>query len=100
MHPLLPMRTTFPTHLTFLDLTWSFHTYIWRRVRVGNPLIMQFSRSSSYFLSPLPNILLSTLFSNNLSLCLSLNVRNQVSHRTKLQVKLWVCNFNLYFFAR
>jgi hypothetical protein len=28
-----------------------------------------------------PNILLSTLFSNTLSLCFSLNVRGQVSHR-------------------
>jgi hypothetical protein len=39
-------------------------------------------RSISIFLSSLfgPNILLSTLFSNTLSLCSSLNVRDQVSH--------------------
>jgi hypothetical protein len=33
------------------------------------------------------NILLSTLTSNIHSLCFSLNVRGQVSHRTKLQRK-------------
>jgi hypothetical protein len=37
-------------------------------------LIMQFSPP------PCPNILLNTLFSNTLSLCSSLNVRDQVSH--------------------
>jgi len=30
-----------------------------------------------------PNILLSTLFSNNLNLCPSFNARNQVSYRYK-----------------
>jgi hypothetical protein len=43
-------------------------------------LIMQFypaSVTSSLFG---PNILLSTMFSNTLSLCSSLNVRDQVSH--------------------
>jgi hypothetical protein len=36
------------------------------------------------------NILLSTLFSNTFSLCLSLNVRDQVSHpyRTMSKIKL------------
>jgi hypothetical protein len=35
-----------------------------------------------------PNILLSTLFSNTLSLCSSLNVRDQVSHPYKTTGKI------------
>jgi hypothetical protein len=38
-----------------------------------------------------PNIPLSTLFSNTLSLCSSLSVRDQVSHPYKKQVKLQFC---------
>jgi hypothetical protein len=37
-----------------------------------------------------PNILLSTLFSNTLSLCSSLNVRDQVSHPYKTTGKIIV----------
>jgi hypothetical protein len=38
-----------------------------------------------------PNILLSTLFSNTLSLCSTLNIRDQVSHpyRTTMTLKLY-----------
>jgi hypothetical protein len=39
-----------------------------------------------------PNILLSTLFSNTLSLCSSLNVRDQVSHPYKTTSKIIVYN--------
>ncbi|PNF32378.1 hypothetical protein B7P43_G10100, partial [Cryptotermes secundus] len=42
-------------------------------------LIMQFSQTSCHFISLRSNILLNTLFSNTLSLCSSLNVRNEVS---------------------
>jgi hypothetical protein len=34
------------------------------------------------------NILLSIIFSNTLSLCSSLNVKDQLTHHTKLQAKL------------
>jgi hypothetical protein len=51
-------------------------------------LIMQSSPASRHFHLG-PNILLSTLFSNTLSLCPSLSVRDQVSHTYKQQVKLW-----------
>jgi hypothetical protein len=37
-----------------------------------------------------PNILLSTLFSNTLSLCSSLNVRDQVSHPYRITGKIIV----------
>jgi hypothetical protein len=46
---------------------------------------MQFSPFSSFFG---PNILLSTLFSNTLSLCSSLRVRDQVTHPYKIKGKI------------
>jgi hypothetical protein len=39
-----------------------------------------------------PKILLSTLFSNTLSLCSSLNVRDQVSQTYRTTGKLYFCN--------
>jgi hypothetical protein len=46
-------------------------------------LSMQFPPVPSYFLPLRPNIFLSTVFSNILSLCSSLNVRDRVSHPYK-----------------
>jgi hypothetical protein len=40
-----------------------------------------------------PNILLSILFSNTLSLCYSLNVRDQVSHSYRITGKIIVFIF-------
>jgi len=45
-----------------------------------------------------PNILLSTLFSNTLSLCPFLSVRDQVSHPYKTTGKTVHVYFNLYNF--
>jgi hypothetical protein len=51
---------------------WLDHSnYTWRRAQVMKFLIMQFSLTSRHFLS----LLLSTLFSNTLSLCSSLIMR-------------------------
>jgi hypothetical protein len=50
----------------------------------------------SFLLSPVtsslfgPNILLSTTFSNDLSLCSSRNVRDQISHPYRKKVKIIV----------
>jgi hypothetical protein len=49
---------------------------------------MQFSPVTSSFFGP--NILLSTLFSNTLSLCFSLNVSDQVSHPYRTTGKIMV----------
>jgi hypothetical protein len=43
-----------------------------------------------------PNILLRTLFSNTLSLCSSLSVRDQVSHPYKTTGIIMALYFNLY----
>ena len=75
---LSPIRATCPTQLIFLDL-------ITRRI-LGEDYRSLSSSLSSFLHSPIPlsllgpNILLSTLFSNTLSLRSSLNVRDQVSH--------------------
>jgi hypothetical protein len=69
-----------PSHHLWLDHS----NYIWRRVQVMRlqPLVT----SSLYD----PNILLNTLFSNTLSLCFSLNVRDQVSHPYRTTGKIIV----------
>jgi hypothetical protein len=51
---------------------------------------MQFPPFSSYFISLRSDILLRTLFSNTLSLCYSLNVRDQVSRPCKTADRLMV----------
>jgi len=61
---------------------------IWISLQVTKSLIMQ-SSPATYFLSG-PNILLRTLFSNTLTLCLSLSVRDQVSHQYKTTAKTMI----------
>jgi len=74
----LPIRATCPAHLILLDLII--------RTILGEEYSSLSTSLSSFFHSPNPsslldpNILLSTLFSNNLTLRSSLNVRDQVSH--------------------
>jgi hypothetical protein len=85
--PLLPHSSYMfcPTHPP-----WLHHSnYVWWEVQVMK-LIMQFPPSpvtSSLFG---PKILLSTLFSNTVSLYSSLNVRDQVSHPYRTIVKILV----------
>jgi hypothetical protein len=63
-----------PSHHLLLD----YSNYTWGRVKIMKFLVMQFSTLSLHLIDP--NILLSTLFSNALDLCFSLNIRDQVSH--------------------
>jgi hypothetical protein len=53
-------------------------------------LIVQLPLFSCYFIHFCPNILLTTLFSNTLSLYTSLNVRHQVSHPYKTTGRIMV----------
>jgi hypothetical protein len=68
-----------PSHPPWLDHC----NYIWRGVKVTKLFVMQFSPVSYYFIPLGPCIVLSTPFSNTLSICSSLNVRDQVSHPYK-----------------
>jgi hypothetical protein len=61
-------------------------------------LVMQFSPTSYYFISLRTNILLSALFSNTLSLCSSLNVRDQVLHAYRNIGKIIVLYILIFIF--
>jgi hypothetical protein len=60
---------------------WLHHSnYTWRRAQVMKLLVMQFFPTSRHFISLQCKHSPQTLFANILSLCSSLNVRDQVSH--------------------
>ena len=76
------IRTTRPAHL---NSSWIDHPKnIWRGVQT-----IYASVATTHFLDP--NILLSTLLSNTLSLRSSLSVSGQVSHPQKITAKLEFC---------
>jgi hypothetical protein len=77
----------FPSQPSWLDHS----NYTWRREQIMNLLIMQFSLFG-------PNILPRTLFSDTLSLCSSLNVRDRVSHRYRLTDKIMVLYILMFMF--
>jgi hypothetical protein len=74
-----------PSHPRWLDNS----NYTWRIIQAMKLVIMQPPITSSLFG---PNIFLSTLFSNTLSLCSSLNVRDQVSHPYRTTTRLYKLN--------
>jgi hypothetical protein len=78
---------------------WLDHSnYTWRSVQVMKLLIMQFSPTSCHFIRRTPNILLSVLFSNTLSLCSSLNIRERVSHTYRTTGKIIVLYILIFMF--
>jgi hypothetical protein len=64
--------------------------YTWRRVQIMQLLVMQFSPPSHHFIPLQSKILLSTLFSNTLGPCSSLNVRDHASHPYRTTAKIIV----------
>jgi hypothetical protein len=83
-----------PSHPPSLDHS----NYVWRGVLVMKVLIMQFPPISCHISLFGPNILLSTRFSNNLSLCSSLNVRDQISHPYTTTGKIIVLYILIFMF--
>ena len=83
-----PIRATCPAHLILLDFIT--HTVLVGQYRPSGSSLYNFRHSPVTSSLIGPNILLNTLFSNNLSLRLFLNVRDQVSHPCKTTGKIIV----------
>src|SRR5215475_2028009 len=83
-----PIRATCPAHLILHDLT--IRTILGEEYRSFNSSLCSFLHSSVTSSLLGPNTLLSTLFSNTLSLRSSLSVSDQLSHPYKTTGKIIV----------
>jgi hypothetical protein len=90
----------FPLHALPISffLTWSFQLYLVKSTSYDAPSYAVFSNLLPFLPLLGPNILLSILFSNTLSLCSSLKVRIQVSYSHKNAGKIIVSHITLYRF--
>jgi hypothetical protein len=94
--PLLPTCATCPIHHTLIDIiiliTHSEEYKLWLASLCS---VLQSSLTSSLFG---PNILLRTLFSNNLSLCSSLNIRHSFTSIQNHRQNYSFVYYNFYVF--
>jgi hypothetical protein len=91
-----PHSCYIPAHLILLDLI--ILITLGEECELWNSSLCSFLQPpiTSSFLGP--NILLSTLFNNTLSLCSSLNVRDQVSHPHKTTGKIMILHFLIFMY--
>jgi hypothetical protein len=85
------IHVTRPTHFILLDLI--ILIILGEEYKSRSSLLCTFLHPPGTLSVFGPNILLSTLFTNTLSLCSSLNVRYQVLHRFRKKAKLQSCIF-------
>jgi hypothetical protein len=81
------MRSASLTHPTVLMWTPEYH-----EIQTPKLLTVQFPPVPRYLVPHRPKYFLSTLFSNTISLCSSVNVKRQVSHPYKTTHKIKVLN--------
>jgi hypothetical protein len=76
-----------PNLVILLDLN---SNYTWRRVQVMKLHIMNNFPTSRHFICLRSDVLLSTLFSNTLCRCSSLNIRGKYSNNSPSMKQIWI----------